>query len=52
LAAPTRQLQIFVGSLCAGCVIFMAMHFPTRSRVAAWIESKSDRIAQQRQVVR
>ena len=29
--------------------VAIAMHFPTRSRVAAWIESKSERIDQQRQ---
>jgi hypothetical protein len=33
-------------------IVAIAMHFPTRSRVAAWIESKSDRIDQQRQFVR
>ena len=30
-------------------IVAVAMHLPTRSRVAAWIESKSDQIDQQRQ---
>jgi hypothetical protein len=29
--------------------VAIALHFPTRSRVAAWIESKSERIDQERQ---
>lgn len=30
-------------------IVAVAMHFPTHSRVAGWIESKSERINQQRQ---